>query len=91
MDKDHKLIKSFSTETKDNVQQTYLRKLEVTKGMNQFVWNFQYPDAERIEGMIIWTGLPNAIIARAGKYFANFKIDKDSTEVPFTIKADPNL
>jgi photosystem II stability/assembly factor-like uncharacterized protein len=90
MDKDHKLIKSFSTETKDNIQQRTSEKIEVAKGMNQFVWNFQYPDAERIEGMILWTGLPNAVIAPPGNYFAKFKIDKDSTEVPFTIKADPN-
>src|SRR4029450_2055321 len=48
------------------------------------------PDAERIDGMILWTGLPNAVIAPPGNYFAKFKIDKDSTEVPFTIKADPN-
>jgi photosystem II stability/assembly factor-like uncharacterized protein len=89
-DKDHKLIKSFSTETKDNIQQRAADKLEVTKGMNQFVWNFQYPDAERIEGMILWTGVPNAIIAPPGNYFAKFKMDKDSAEVPFTVRADPN-
>ena len=83
MDKNHKLIKSFSTDSKDN-------KLDVNKGMNQFVWNMQYPDAERVEGMILWTGVPNAITAPPGNYFAKFKIEKDSVEVPFAIKADPN-
>jgi hypothetical protein len=58
--------------------------------MNQFVWNLQYPEAERIEGMILWTGVPNNIVAPPGNYFARIKIDKDSVEVPFTIKGDPN-
>jgi photosystem II stability/assembly factor-like uncharacterized protein len=83
MDKNHKLIKTFATDSKDN-------KLEIGKGMNQFVWNMQYPDAEKIEGMILWTGSPNAITAPPGNYFARFKLGKDSVEVPFTIKADPN-
>ena len=83
MDKNHKLIKTFSTDSKDN-------KLDINKGMNQFIWNLQYPEAERIEGMILWTGVPGAITAAPGNYFAKFKLDKDSVEVPFTIKADPN-
>jgi hypothetical protein len=95
MDKDHKLIKTFAADSKDNPRgpvdaQRPADKLDFNKGMNQFIWNFQYPDAERIEGMILWTGVPNAIIARPGNYFAKFKIDKDSVEVPFMIKADPN-
>jgi hypothetical protein len=82
-DKDHKTIKTFSTDSKDN-------KLDINKGMNQFVWNIQYPEAERIEGMILWTGAPGAITAPPGNYFAKLKTGKDSVEVPFTIKADPN-
>ena len=59
--------------------------------MNQFVWNLQYPEAERIEGMILWNGVPSGIIAApGGNYFAKIKVGKDSAEVPFTVKADPN-
>ena len=32
--------------------------MELIKGMNQFVWNLRYPEAERIEGMILWNGVP---------------------------------
>src|SRR5262249_26073289 len=35
-------------------------------------------------------GGPNALTAPPGNYFARFKLEKDSAEVPFTIKADPN-
>jgi hypothetical protein len=83
LDKNHKLIKTFATDSKDN-------KLEINKGMNQFVWNMRYPDVERVEGMILWTGGPNAITAPPGNYFAKFKLEKDSVEVPFTVQADPN-
>ncbi|MGI8581345.1 MAG: WD40/YVTN/BNR-like repeat-containing protein [Chitinophagaceae bacterium] len=84
-DKDHKLIKTFTTDAKENNA-----KIDVIKGMNTFVWNLRYPEAERIEGMILWTGVPGGITAAPGNYFARFKNGKDSAEVPFTIKADPN-
>jgi hypothetical protein len=84
MDKNKKEIKTFSSTSKDN-------KIEIKDGLNQFVWNMNYPDAERIpEGMIIWNGNVNGPKAIPGNYFAKFKMGKDSAVVPFTIKADPN-
>lgn len=85
MDKNKKTIKTFSTSSKDN-------KIEIKDGLNQFVWNLNYPDAERIpEGMIVWNGNVNGPKAIPGNYFAKFKMGKDSAEVPFIIKADPNF
>ncbi|HKP31648.1 MAG TPA: hypothetical protein VJT83_02940 [Chitinophagaceae bacterium] len=83
--KDHQLIKTFSTDSKEADS-----KLEVNKGMNQFVWNMNYPAADRIDGMILWNGVPGGIKAAPGDYFARIKAGKDSTELPFTVKADPN-
>jgi photosystem II stability/assembly factor-like uncharacterized protein len=82
-DKDKKLIKTFATSSKDD-------KIEIAKGMNEFVWNLKYPAAETIEGMILWNGTPGNIIAPPGNYFATVQVDKDSVEIPFTVKADPN-
>ncbi len=82
-DTNHKEIKTFSTKSKEN-------KLDVDKGMNQFVWDFQYPAAEKAEAMILWNGSPRALPAPPGNYFARFIIEKDSVEVPFVVKADPN-
>ena len=85
MDKNKKEIKMFSTTSKDN-------KIEIKDGLNQFVWNMNYSDAEKIpEGMIVWNGNVNGPKAIPGNYFAKFKMGKDSSEVPFTIKADPNF
>jgi photosystem II stability/assembly factor-like uncharacterized protein len=85
MDKDHKLVKTFSSDSKEANA-----KMDVSKGMDQFVWNMRYPEAERIEGMILWNGTPGAVVAPPGNYFARIRVDKDSVEVPFVIKADPN-
>jgi photosystem II stability/assembly factor-like uncharacterized protein len=82
-DSNKKLIKTFSTKDKEN-------KIEVEKGMNQFVWNLRYPEGEKADGMILWNGTPGAIVAPPGNYFAKIKMDKDSSEVPFTIKAEGN-
>jgi prophage DNA circulation protein len=38
----------------------------------------------------LWNGVPGGIIAAPGNYYARFKLAKDSAEVPFTVKADPN-
>ena len=85
LDKNHKSVKIFSTEAKENN-----RKLDVSQGMNQFIWDMLYPEAERIEGMILWNGVPGTIMAPPGNYFARFKMGNDSVDVPFSIKADPN-
>jgi len=85
MDANHKEVKTFSTTAKEAAD-----KMSVAKGMNQFVWNLGYPQAERMEGMILWNGNPGGIIAPPGAYFARFKVGADSVEVPFTIKPDPN-
>lgn len=84
-DKDHKEIRTYSTDAKEAN-----RKMDVTKGMNQLVWNLRYPESEPIEGMILWNGNPGGIVAPPGNYFAKIKVGKDSAEVPFTVKADPN-
>jgi hypothetical protein len=84
MDNAKKEIKTFSTTSKEN-------KIELRDGLNQFVWNMNYPDAEKIpEGTIVWNGNVNGPKAIPGNYFAKFKMGKDSVEVPFSIKADPN-
>ena len=83
MDEDKKTIKTYSTSSKEN-------KIEVVKGINQFEWDMNYPEAERVEGLILWNGFIRGPKAAPGNYFAKFKSGNDSTEVPFIILADPN-
>ena len=85
MDKDHKFVKTFFTDAKEANA-----KMDVSKGMNQFVWNLLYPESERIDSMILWNGVPAGVVAAPGNYYARFKVGQDSLEVPFILKADPN-
>jgi hypothetical protein len=64
--------------------------LEFNTGMNNFVWDMYYPSAEKIPGMLLWTGGAGNPKVAPGKYTARFRYDKDSADISFTIKGDPN-
>lgn len=85
LDKNKKTIKTFSTGAARPAD-----KIEVSKGMNQFVWDMNYPEAERVDGLILWNGFVGGPKSAPGQYFAKFKSGNDSAETAFTILADPN-
>ncbi|HEX6915816.1 MAG TPA: hypothetical protein VF145_11280 [Chitinophagaceae bacterium] len=84
-DSNGKLVRTFSNDQKDVSD-----RVQSSPGMNQFVWNMQYPSAERIEGMILWSGHIGSPKVSPGTYRAVFRTATDSVEVPFTIMGDPN-
>ncbi len=84
LDKNKKQIKIFATDAKEKEN-----KIEVSKGMNQFAWDMNYPPADRIEGQILWHGVVGGPKAAPGTYFYKIKADKDSAEGSFVIKANP--
>ena len=82
LDKNKNLIRVFGEDDKS--------RFDWESGMNSFNWNLRYPDSEKGEGMILWNGVPSGLIAPPGKYYFRLKADKDSADVPFEIKANPN-
>ena len=84
LDQDKKQVKLFAVNAKEKAN-----KIDVNKGMNQFVWDMQYAAAEKIEGQILWHGTVPGPKAAPGKYFYKIKADKDSAEGSFMIKANP--
>lgn len=84
MDRNKKVIRSYSTTAKEAAD-----KIDVSKGMNQFVWNMNYAPAEKIEGLVIWHGNVPGPKAAPGDYFYKLKAGKDSTEGSFVVKANP--
>jgi hypothetical protein len=84
LDKNKKRIKLFATNAKEKED-----KIDVTKGLNQFVWDMLYPAGEKIEGQILWHGAVSGPKAAPGTYFYKLKADKDSAEGNFIIKANP--
>ena len=87
LDKDKKVISSYSTKPSGDTG-----KIEVSKGMNQFVWNMYYTAAEKVDGMILWNGSVPGPKAIPGKYYVRIiKDSKDSIEAEANIKANPNF
>jgi photosystem II stability/assembly factor-like uncharacterized protein len=84
-DKQHAPIRTFSTKSKDADT-----RLETNPGINTFVWDMLYPPAEKITGMLLWTGGAGSPKAAPGRYTARIRYDHDSADIGFTIKADPN-
>ncbi|MFK5958026.1 MAG: glycosyl hydrolase [Lutibacter sp.] len=82
-----KHIKTFSTKPDTDQKE---EKLKVKKGANQFNWNMQYPDAEKIKGMILWWASLRGPKALPGDY--KVKLSKNGisvSEQTFTLLKDP--
>lgn len=85
-DRNKKLIRSWSTVPIAEVART-----EASQGMNTFTWDMLYPPAEKVEGMVLWSGDVPGPKAMPGTYYARINIAGDSAEVPFSIKSNPNF
>ncbi|MFZ9388523.1 MAG: WD40/YVTN/BNR-like repeat-containing protein [Chitinophagaceae bacterium] len=83
LDRNRKLVKSFSTTSQEN-------PVEVEKGMNRFIWDMNYPPAQRAEGLVLWNGSVGGPRAAPGAYFAVIRSERDSVEKGFRVLADPN-
>ncbi|AXO80869.1 glycosyl hydrolase [Olleya aquimaris] len=83
-DKQGDTIKTVSTKNKKE------DKLEVKKGLNQFVWNMTYKGAEKLDGMILWWASLEGPKATPGTYKVTLNVNGVSTSQPFTIVANPN-
>ncbi len=86
LDANRKLVKTFASDAKLPAD-----KIEPVKGLNQFVWNMQYPGGESVDNMILWNGVPGNILAPPGKYYVRLKMGKDSVEKEMKLLADPNF
>lgn len=82
-----KHIKTFSTKPNEDQNE---EKLKVEKGSNQFNWEMQYPDAEKIKGMILWWASLKGPKALPGEYKVKLsKNGKSISEQNFTLLKDP--
>ncbi len=76
-------IKTFNTKNKKK------DKLEVKKGMNQFVWDMEYDGAELLDDMILWWASLDGPKAVPGTYKVSLKVNDEEISQPFAILADP--
>lgn len=84
-DEQGNLIDEFKPKAKERQN-----RLAFTKGLNRFIWDMRYPDAERFDGLILWGGGGmRGPLACPGNYKATLVNGKDSMTVDFTIAKDP--
>ena len=82
-----KHIKTFSTKPDSEQQEG---KLTAEKGANQFNWNMQYPDAEKVKGMILWWASLSGPKALPSEYKVTLsKNGKVASEQTFNLLQDP--
>ncbi|MEO7263725.1 MAG: hypothetical protein ABIW38_02380 [Ferruginibacter sp.] len=87
LDKNKKLIRKYSTKA---LATGPIGKIETITGLNQFVWDLNYPPAEKIDGQVLWNNI-GTLKAAPGKYYIKINQDKkDSTETEVFVKANPN-
>lgn len=86
-EKSGKLIKTFSSKPDKEKNQ---EKLVLKKGANLFNWNMRYPDAEKVDGMILWWASLNGPTAVPGTYKVILtKNNNTVSEQEFEILKDP--
>ena len=80
------LIKKFSTKPDKKAKE---EALKIKTGINRFVWNMHYADAEGFDGLIMWAGGLTGPKANPGQYKAKLIVNGKSTETNFEIVKDP--
>ena len=87
MDASGKLIKKYASKPDKKAKEEQLPKLK--QGMNRFVWNMRYPDAESFDGVIMWAGGVGGPRALPGTYKAKLTINGKAMETNFDLLKDP--
>jgi photosystem II stability/assembly factor-like uncharacterized protein len=85
-DETGKVIKALSNHAEDKKD-----SLAVESGTNLFVWNMQYEDAKKFDGMILWWASTSGPKAIPGTYQVKLKVDGDSIVQSFDILKDPRI
>jgi hypothetical protein len=61
-------------------------------GLNRFVWNFRYPNAVGLPGLIMWGGSLNGPKVMPGSYQVRLTVDGKAIAIEnFAVKADPRM
>lgn len=90
LENDGDTIKVFSNQKLPAAWENRGGKLEDLKaGGNSFLWNHRYPDAEKFEGMILWSYDLEGCKAMPGTYRVRLTAAGKTEEQTFTILPDP--
>jgi photosystem II stability/assembly factor-like uncharacterized protein len=85
MDSQGSCLRSFGSRTAGS------DSLGMTRGNNRFVWNLRTPDAETVEGMILWASGLEGPMVPPGEYKVRLKSGKFVQEQVFQVLKDPTV
>jgi photosystem II stability/assembly factor-like uncharacterized protein len=101
LDAEGNLIRKFKSRTKEEAEPERIppsrfqrggpRYAPAEAGMNRFVWNMQYPDAERVPGAILWGGMLSGPVAAPGLYQVKLTVGEKMMAESWQWKKDPRL
>ncbi len=66
-------------------------RLPAEAGMNRFIWNMRYPDAEKVPGAVLWGGSTAGPIAAPGIYQAKLTVGEEIHIREWEWKTDPRV
>ena len=99
MDSNGSRIKTFSSQAKPEAEPedefsrmfgaAESRRVSAEAGMNRFIWNMRYPDAERVPGAVLWGGSVEGPIAVPGIYQVKLTVGEESHIREWEWKKDP--
>jgi photosystem II stability/assembly factor-like uncharacterized protein len=101
LDAEGKTIRKFSSRRREGAESERMpasrfqrrgpRGIPAEAGMNRFVWNMRYPDAERVPGAILWGGMLSGPVAVPGVYQVKLTVGEKMMAESWQWKEDPRL
>jgi photosystem II stability/assembly factor-like uncharacterized protein len=79
-------IKKFSTKPDKKAKE---QEMKVKLGLNRFIWDMRYADAEGFDGLIMWAARLTGPKAIPGNYKAKLMVNDKPFETEFEILKDP--
>ena len=93
LDNSGNVIKKFTSRMPELSESAGLRvqTIPAEAGMNRFVWDMRYPDAEQVPGAVIWAGTLRGPVAPPGRYQVRLRVGKEEMVQTWEWKKDPRL
>ena len=92
MDREGRVIRKFTGMAGEEDRMIpFSEQFSVEAGMNRFIWNMRYPDAERVPGAILWGCMLNGPAAVPGVYSVKLSVGERSMTQNWVWQKDPRL
>ena len=101
LDAEGKTIRKFTSKVKEETEPEPLpvsrfqressQRVSADAGMNRYIWNMRYPDAERVPEAVLWGGMLNGPVAVPGIYQVKLTVGEKTMTQSWEWKKDPRL